>query len=292
MKNSLLILTLFAFSSSASASILFSDTFSRANNDDIDADTGGMGGSLGSLNYVETTDTNSGTSSFSLIRDGQLGLANGPNASGLHIDHNFIDSAISTAGGFNVSLDLDNTGTNNGLNQFFAGFGIGLSVPELGVYNFDHNASAVSPGVRGHQNAVTANSGVADFFVGLIRTGSEPDSSVFVGIYESGVETSRFLVDDNGAGMSEGTLSVDFELFSFAAGATVVPSITVNGVAVGGAADLSFTWQAANSNYIGIAARMNNTGWNLDNLTIETIPEPTVTVLGAFGLLCLLRRHR
>ena len=88
------------------------------------------------------------------------------------------------------------------------------------------------------------------------------------------------------------TLQVSFALAGFDMGATVTPSITWGGEAVGGADDLSFTWDSDDSNYIGITARQGQQGFSFDNLSIETIPEPSIALLGSFGLLGLLRRRR
>lgn len=288
------------FTIPASGAVLFSDSFDRPDSNDIDASNVGMGGSLGPLAYVEATDDqfvvlNPGDANgpgFTNIGANQLALADGPNAAGMHIDHNFIGSTITTAGGFRVSLDITNAGTADQINERFAGFGVGMTAAETSTYYFDFNSSAVSPGIRGHQNTTTVDSGVADWNVSLIRTNAGGDQDVWVSIYQNGVETHRFTTDDNGGGMTTGSLSVDFALSSFASGATVTPLITLNGESVGGAADLSFQWDADDSNYIGLAARQNSEGWNFDNLSIETIPEPSFALLGGLGLLGLLRRRR
>ncbi|MEM9478832.1 MAG: hypothetical protein AAGA58_04125 [Verrucomicrobiota bacterium] len=261
--------------------LLFEDTFDRPDSADIDATTAGMSGSLAPLVYVEVTDVLTATDTFSNIGGNQLALADGPNASGLHLDHNFIDAEILTEGGFRVSMDIENTGTADQVNQRFVGFGVGMSAADLTTYGFDFGASAANPGIRGHQNTSTVDSGVADWNVSLIRTGSDPDDAVFVSVYENGVEVQRFETDDDSAGMTAGTLSVDFAVTSFAAGATVTPTITLNGLSVGGATDLSFTWDSTDSNYIGLAARQNGTGWNLDNLMITAAsPGPPVPFAG------------
>ena len=58
-----------------------------------------------------------------------------------------------------------------------------------------------------------------------------------------------------------------------------------------GAGTGNFTWSDTDANYIGLDGR-DGTSVTLDNLSIETIPEPTAAALGLLGVVALLRRRR
>ncbi|MEN1680441.1 MAG: dockerin type I domain-containing protein [Planctomycetota bacterium] len=255
--------TLLVLTGPASAQVLFQDTFDRANNDDIDADTTGMLGTLAPLTYLEGPAGDSvADGSLSNIENNALQLADGPNMSMVSLDQNFIGGMNSMS----ISLDLvANNGTNNAP-DFFVGLGVGGTQAEAAAVGFDHNATVESPGWKGNQNGTTAGSGFADFYVAWERTGANPNSDGRIAFWKNGVRGAIF--DNDGSFYNIGdTLDVDLVFDDFNAGAMVTANVSYGETFVGSD---TFTWDNTDSNYIGVTGRMNNQGWTVDNLTIDT----------------------
>jgi hypothetical protein len=268
------------------AEVLFSDSFNRANNVDIDASTDGMGGSLGSLAYVEIGDDSiygqqSGTGlpypELTSIVDNQLYMAYGTNMTTMYLDHNFTDSEITAAGGMKIGLTIVNGG-NFTDNDRFVGFGVGNTLSECQNVWFDFNGD----GFRGRIDNWT---GFSDLWVGW-----SPNNGGKIQVYKNGPTS------EGGANYAiEGTSltgndRLELELFfdSFDDGAAVNANIRWNGVVVG---TESFAWDTDGllENYIGINARQGNY-MIVDDLLIETIPEPATLLLLGIGTLALRKR--
>ena len=142
---------------------LFSDTYDRDANVDIDVLTVGMGGTLSPLDYVENFEGSGTFNSIQIIDGGILQVATGAGMSSLFLDHNFIDQAILDDSGMSISLDVVaiNSVTGDGANRW-GGFGVGMTYEEANNAG-DIGQSALT--MRNGNNAGTI--GVADFFLDL-----------------------------------------------------------------------------------------------------------------------------
>ncbi len=282
----------------ASATLLFQDTFDRADSTNLNASALGKSGIYSAAQYVEVTDNLITNDTFTNIGGNRLSMADGPNASDLHINQNFAVSEISSAGGFRVTLNgLRNDGLGDG-SAFFAGFGVGISAAESSMYGFDYNSSVLSPGLKGYQDGSIAGSGVADWFLALSRANGGNDQRLTVEVWKNGLRVESFATDDNGllfftTDPEAAAISVDFAVTGFGAGATVVPTIYAGDRTFGSTNDLSFAWTDADSNYIGLAGREGGEGWSMDAFSIEAIPEPaTFSLFALFGGAALMIRRR
>ena len=253
---------------------VFSDTFDRPANNDIDASTDGMSGFVAPLTYNERSDlvltANDGITN---IESNQLHLADGTNATAMNLDFNFV-SPVTTS--LSVSLDLiSNDGLASDGFQRFVGFGFGATAAEANGIRFDQGSSAASPAWKGHQSGTLAGSGVADFFVAWERdTNAAQNNFGTISFWKNGV---RALTFDNAGSLYQigSTLKVDLSFVNFNAGTTVSASVHYDGTLVG---NDTFQWDNTNANYIGIAARQDLAGWTTDNFVVQAndfvIPSP------------------
>ncbi len=262
--------------------VLFSDSFNRTNNNDIDASSGGMGGSLSPLTYVEIGDNEiypvqSGTGNpypeLTHVEDNQLYMAYGTNMSTMYLDHNFTDAAILTDGGMKIGLTIiQDLGTGT-LGQHFVGFGVGNTLQECEDVWFDHNGT----GFRG-QVGSSLQEGVSDLWVGW-----SPRFGGIIQVFKNG-PTEKGGENYNIENIPlTGNDRLELELLfdSFSDGSTVIVNIFWNGIIV---ATDSFAWDGDGllENYIGINGRQGN-GYIVDDLIIETSDgqqEPTVSQFG------------
>ncbi len=256
---------------------LFSDDFGRTTqpNDDIDADSTGMGGALSPLVYVENGDTIAAVAGLTNIEGDALHLADGPNASSLYVDHNFIDSDITTQGGFSVSLELvSNDGSPTDIERF-VGFGVGATAAEFtGQTQLDFGATAANPALRGRVGEV--DSGFADLWVGY-----SPNSNGTIQVFKNGANVATY--DNGGSGfgpLSGQTLEVQYAVSDFNQGSQVDAFIYFDGQSV---AQEVFNWDNASSNFIGINARQGQMGFTVDNLSVTALaveppPVPVLTI--------------
>ena len=298
----MLVLPAVLAASSASAQVLFQDTFDRPDAEDINASTAGITNNTGtSFGYVENF-----APDRSDIVGNTLRLANGPGTSNIFVDHNFTDAAILNAGGFSVSFDLTQFGSGVG-GGFGAGFGIGMSRPEAldtgDAQNGDGSSNdnfKMQDGLQNGGNQVS-DIAVSDFWIvlrqdGFLQFGSRGASLPF----DMGTPGPAYLgggaVFTDPDFVNTGTVRVDFDLASFDDGATVGYAVFFNDqpfVADGnGSATGTFTWTGSNQNYIGLDAR-DPAFVGIDNFTISTpVPEPTSLALLGLGGLGLLRRRK
>ncbi|HRU16152.1 MAG TPA: hypothetical protein P5017_10620, partial [Anaerohalosphaeraceae bacterium] len=145
------------------AQVLFSDTFDRPNNTDIDASSAGMSGPLAPMIYQEVWE-GSGLATSIQILSHQLNIAMGPGMSSLFLDHNFIDNAILEADGFSVSLTVVSITSADDQPNRFAGFGVGNTREEaMAAKDSFDSLTPFRP------NTARANQGigVSDFFVDI-----------------------------------------------------------------------------------------------------------------------------
>ncbi len=116
--------------------LLFLDTFDRANCTNLNASPDGKSGSLGALTWTGVTTLNGATTNIVDISSKRLRMdpvpTGGTDGCLAYInDHNFIDASIKTTGSFTVSVDIP-SGSSSGDGRHI-GFGIGSSLADLGA---------------------------------------------------------------------------------------------------------------------------------------------------------------
>ena len=257
----------------ANATVLFQDTYDRADDFDISANApAGMSGTLASTMTYSEDFQGSGAESIK-IKENTLRMAVAAGMSSMHLNHNFTDSSIATAGGFSVSLDvLLINASGDELNRW-AGFGLGMSESEAASAGDPWDSDyALRPSATPDGTFSTI---VTDFYVDVAMDNK-------VRLWSDGVVLETIDIGDY-----RGTLRADFYLSDFNQGTVVTSKIYFNDDYL---TTVTFDWSGTDENYIGISARANN-NVNLDNLEIATIPEPaTMIFLGLGGL--LLRRKK
>lgn len=230
-----------------SGEVLFGDTYNRPDSTDADASSAGMGGTLAPLVYQESYE-GSGAATSIQIASSQLNVAYGPGMANMYLGHNFIDTAILSAGGFSVSVDVVQiSSAATDLANRFAGFGVGMTEAEAAAAKdiTDHPTT-----LRGGGSAA----GVCDFFVDLTMDNS-------VRVWSRGT-----LLNTVNVGAVSGTLKAVFSCSDFNAGSAVTVMVYFNGTQCD---TQSITWSDANANYIGLSGRASNVVV-FDNLSIET----------------------
>jgi hypothetical protein len=246
---------------------LFIDSFDRPDNRDIDAETTGITNNTGTVFGASAVysqpwlDPNNAAPTFGVedadatngggaqILSNQLQLAIGQGTSNAYVNHNFTNSAITTAKGFRVTLDVGTyVQTTNGQGGAFA---VGMSQAEA---NSAHDAQDAAGNSLTHAfgNASTA---ISDFWLGLRGNNT-------LGWGAGNVAPTTATV-----AAKTGTISAEFLVNDFNAGSSVAYQVFYNGVSQGFGA---FAWSAANANYIGLDAR-DNTSVALDNFKVETV---------------------
>ena len=226
----------------------FSDNYDRGQNDDVDADSTGMGGELASVTYVEAFE-GSGTSSSIQVNNSRLQIATGAGMSNLYLDHNFVDTAAFDKGGLVLSMDVVGiTSATSDITNRFAGFGVGMTASEAA------SAGDIGDNSTTYRGGGSA-SGVCDLFVDLAL-----DSNLRV--WNNGS-----LINSYSVGATSGTITVVFTGAYFNAGSTVSAKIYFNGTVVG---TETFSWDNTDANYIGISGRASD-NIAMDNLVIRTL---------------------
>ncbi len=143
--------------------VLFSDTFNRSANTDIDALSDGMSGTLSPMIYQEAFEGSGAASSIQILSN-QLNIAVGAGMSSLFLDHNYIDSEILAADGFSVSMDVVSITTADDIANRFGGFGIGNTRNE--ALNAKDSVDSTTP-FRPNVARANMGYGVSDFYVDL-----------------------------------------------------------------------------------------------------------------------------
>jgi len=247
----LLIGTVSLAQAAVTGTVLFSDSFNRPNNVDIDASSVGMSGTLAPAVYQEVFE-GSGTASVAIVSN-QLNVAQGVGMSSLYIDHNLIDAAILNADGFSISMDVVSITSADDPGNRFGGFGVGNTRDEAAAAkdSFD-SAVPLRPNIARANQGI----GVSDFYVDLALDQN-------LRLWSNGA-----LLNTIPVGAASGTITVDFLLTDFNAESQVTAIVCFNGAQV----DVqTFTWDNTDSNYIGISGRTAGAGVFLDNLSIAAI---------------------
>jgi hypothetical protein len=256
----------------AGAAVLFSDSYDRANDTNIDASSVGMGGTLSPMTYVESWE-GSGAATSIQINSNKLNVAMGPGMSNLYLDHNFTDAEISTAGGFSVSLDVLSIVVSDDTANRFGGFGLGMTLAEAAAAK-DINDHPTTMRARGILPGA-ATVGICDFFVDTAL-----DNKLRVwsnGVLLTTIDVASYV----------GTIKVNFSVPDFNAGSLVTANVFFNGSFM---TTQTFDWDNTGANYFGISGRCPAAGVFLDNLEIATIPEPATLLLLTVG--CAICRFK
>ena len=142
----------FSLADSAQALTLFADNFNRDDNTSLNALDTGKAGALGALDWVEQNSGGGAAITTNAVRIGETGGGGGWAIS--YVDHNFVDSSISSSGTFTVSLDLVAPITSRGSVRF-TGFGVGHSQAELDAWSTNQPTSFDSDFFFGYDTAGT-----------------------------------------------------------------------------------------------------------------------------------------
>lgn len=242
---------------------LLHDTFNRADAADVDAERGGLSGTLIGMNLapVNATYFQGFGSNRTAIVNGRLRMAitsAGMSENGLMI--NFVDPAITNAGGFSVEMTITELkSVSTEATDRYAGFGVGLTRAEAAAGADISNSDSF----RGR---ASLTNGRADFFVELDMTGS-------VKVWSKGR-----LLESVPVGKTNGTLLAGFALESgFHAGDSVEVSVFFDGElldinsADAASTTQTFSWENTDANYVGLSVRATGFG-ELDNLIVRPFP--------------------
>jgi hypothetical protein len=242
---------------------LFSDSYNRPNNLDIDASSIGMSGLLSPMTYVERGDDQIILNpDLTQVRDNRLYQAYGPNMSTMYLDHNFVDSQILAADGMRIGMTIiqDLGGLTGELS--FVGFGVGNTLVQCQTAAFDHNGT----GFRGQLGA-TPRAGTSDLWVGWSPINGGTIQVLKNGPTAMGGQNYNLITALALTGNDRLELELYFDDFNDSS--LVTAHILWNGKVIG---TDSFPWDADGllENYIGINARQT-AGYVVDDLAIEAI---------------------
>ncbi len=242
---------------------LFVDTFNRPTSTDADASAAGMSGSrvppMGAANaYYEGFEGSGSADSIRIFGDRlQIAVGNGMAENGLM--HNFVGQDIIDAGGFSVEMTIvEFLNSVDGLADRYAGFGVGLSEAEAA-------AGGDISGALSFRGSTANPTGKADFFIDLDGNGN-------LKVWSKGQ-----LLDTVPVGASVGTITAKFALDGFSTVSTVEVGVFFNGqpldinTADPDSATRTFSWDAEDTNYIGLSARASGNA-GIDNLAIRKLP--------------------
>jgi hypothetical protein len=251
--------------SSASSAVLFADNFNTANNASFDA--------------APTAGRLSGTASAEVVLR-SWGAQE-------QIDNNQLLIPVGGDSGVRFENAAGTFGATNRYN--WAGATTGSAIVAAGgfVVSFDYSPAG------------SASTNWISFQVGTVNADSGNLTNDDYGIlFRQNGNTERF---DNGVNLGAGGsfvataggvlrhVEIRYLFSSFADGATVNAISTVNGVQV---ANDAFTWDS-NAGEMRMELGSNDAGNRVDNLTVSTIPEPSLTLLlGLAGLGLSVRRRR
>jgi hypothetical protein len=180
------------------------------------------------------------------------------------IMHNFVDPAITNAGGFSIELNVQaiNTDPSDSTNRY-VGFGVGLTQAQA-VTGGDVSDS-LAPGAVAFRGEVGGNTGATAFFVELDLNGN-------IKVWSHGA-----LLDSVPVGQNTGVLTASFACTGFTTTNPVTVTVFFNGQLVDintvdtNSVTRTFYWNQNNANYIGLSARASNFA-QMDNLAIRTLP--------------------
>ena len=265
-------------------SVLFSDTFDRANSRNVDASLAGITDQTGAslpldgvylhgfvdpANLAGGPDADATNGGGAEIVGGRLELADGQGTSNVYVDHGFLNAEILSAGGFEVSLDVAGySGVTAGQG---GGFAIGMSAAQAADTGdaFDGNGSSTGTAKMTDGFGNAAGSGAVSDFWMVIRG---DNSVVWGGIGDQAPFGSASV------GAKVGTLSARFAFSDFSAGTSVAYEVFFNGNSIGSGI---FPWDRSNENFIGLDAR-DGQAVSMDNFRVSTVQAaPVVATLSA-----------
>ncbi len=240
--------------------VLFADTFNRADSRNVDATLTGITdntgeGFAGDDVYTHAfIDPNNAPPAYG-VQDGSAGngggaqisgntlqLAVGAGTSDAFINHNFTNASILASGGFSVSVDI--TTVNQSSTGQGGSFAVGMSLAEAqsceDAYSGAHRYQSAFANAIGDSVPMQI---VSDFWVALRADGAlvwgGAPGTIITGV----------------TGLSKtGTIKVDFFCSGFNSGSLVNYEMFYNGASKGTG---SFTWSGPGENYLGLDARDN-----------------------------------
>lgn len=247
------------------ANDLFVDTFNRPDATNLDASAAGMWGArvppIGvDAAYYEGFEGSGSPANLAVVGNTLYKNPGGMIECGLI--HNFVGADIASAGGFSISLtiqEINSDGADNA--NRYAGWGVGLSSAEAAAGgDITSGTGTLFRGKTGN-----ANLGVSDFFVEL-------DYNDNIKVWTNGV-----LLDTVAVGANYGTLTASYTTTGFTTSDPVTVTIFFNGKLVDinpadtNSVSRTFKWDRNNSNYIGLSTRAANYV-QMDNLAIRKLP--------------------
>ena len=234
--------------------VLFLDTFNRANSTNLNAVADGKSGTLGALNWTGVTTLNGATTNILDINSNRLRSdptgTNGNDGNLAWVDSNFIDASIKSAGAFTVSVDIPSGGSSGDGRHI--GFGIGSSLTELGA------VTLASP---------TANP--SDVFFYYDNIGTTKGWRVVHNKVQQGTGLSPL---PTGADTLPVTLSGKFTFADMNAGTTLNYEFFIDGVSV---VTGSTTWSGTDENYICLQTNYTLAS-TFDNFKVSIPAPPTL----------------
>lgn len=196
---------------------------------------------------------------------------------------------------------LDTTGASTGMSTtatgsaWFSQGALGTFAP-LGTAAYDDS----NPLVNGWK-AEYVSATVGNIWQQGANGDSSPGTMTFTGLQANTAYTFTLLsVRANGFLTDSGTYALNYDGGSAGVttglqGAGTLSGNTVTGASTGNGSGLNareITW-SFNTGDTPADAVLNFTGdWNVNAVIIDAVPEPSAALLGAFGLLALLRRRR
>lgn len=212
--------------------ILFGDSFNRLDGNDLNATTRGKYGPLGALNYTQKSFGPANVGNVELT-SGQLLLESNENdgtaGALVYPQHNFTDAAITSAGGFSVTVDLNANLSGGGR---YLSVALGRSTADI-----DGQTSATAFG----------NADSSDLVVALRNNDT-------LWIYENGIHvtTPDGLIDPPNTPTK---MRIDCSLPDFNSGSTATYSVFFDD-SVTAFASGSFTWSGTNENFISLSSNL------------------------------------
>ncbi|QJE96332.1 arylsulfatase [Luteolibacter luteus] len=259
-----------------SQDIIFSDTFDRPDNRNIDAVLTGITNNTGtalpedgvySQPWLDPAsrpptygapDADPANGGGSQILSNVFRVKVGTGTANAFVNHNFTNAPILNAGGFSVSMDV------TGYNQATAGqggaFGIGMTAAEAASMGDAMGNGTAQPHLS---NAFgTSTNAVADFWYAI-----RGNNTVTWGSGDTVLGTATVAA-------KTGKLTANFSVQDFNAGSVVGFQVLYGTTVVGSG---TFTWTDTNANYIAMDGR-DNTFVSIDNFSVSTFtPVPSVT---------------
>jgi hypothetical protein len=260
-----------AFAGSSQAAVLLTDNFNTAGgrphgggyptdksfNDDLASD---QGGSLATITYSGSSNHPSAVNGFYYSVHGDAGTLylEGADNTKVGLNHNFAANANSLGQALKIDFNLSVGGGGTTTAE-----GVSFAVGNNAIADYD-----------------SAGNGFSSFFLAGAQTGTRQ--------YAAGTEVGNTITFADGDLFTYVISNAAGTGSAFDGSGNSVVKFYVNNVLQQTFTDLTF---GANDGYINMEATGNVNSY-YDNLSIQTIPEPSTALLGGLGLLALLRRRR